>query len=305
MILLPSSNLVLREVVAGVISPDDLEDKEGKEALDVKLCDFDDVTYHVQITKEAPKNLLVSMNMPFFHQIGDKGAKATLSKIYGDAVSEPKVGYDVTLNFDLAKTRDDKEKAQLIDSLATLKTYTIGGVFDHLISALLDGQVEKPISFNLRSDNTVYFCPRDDRVTIIFGIDFNDKVDKAIAKVFMQEFAEARRRIKSAPPCAWDQNPPRELADFGVTENSKNLLGFCSFAVQKGNIEGVRKEAVVASLQSFRNYIQYHIKCAKSYFHSRMRLRAVNLLKVLNRAKVEVREEKAMKTSSGKTFKRN
>lgn len=41
------------------------------------------------------------------------------------------------------------------------------------------------------------------------------------------------------------------------------------------------------ALQSFRTYLQYHIKCAKSYFHSRMRKRCNDLLKVLNRAKVK------------------
>lgn len=73
----------------------------------------------------------------------------------------------------------------------------------------------------------------------------------------------------------------------------------------KSHLEMNRKDKVTAVLQSFRNYLQYHIKCSKSYFHSRMRARVVSLLKVLNRAKVEPpAEKKEMKTMSGRSFER-
>lgn len=35
----------------------------------------------------------------------------------------------------------------------------------------------------------------------------------------------------------------------------------------------------------FRDYLHYHIKCSKVYVHSRMRAKAGELLKVLNRAR--------------------
>jgi actin related protein 2/3 complex subunit 2 len=56
-------------------------------------------------------------------------------------------------------------------------------------------------------------------------------------------------------------------------------------------------------MQMFRNYLAYHIKCSKAYFHSRMRARVVSLIKILNRAKVEIDESKReKKTAQGKTF---
>jgi len=76
-----------------------------------------------------------------------------------------------------------------------------------------------------------------------------------------------------------------------------------AFAILKSHLEKGKQEAVVAILQTFRTYLQYHIKCSKSYFHSRMRKRVAELVKVLNRAKVpDLKKEK--KTAGGKTFKR-
>jgi actin related protein 2/3 complex subunit 2 len=302
MILLNPSNQILKETVGAQINWDE---SEKREQIDVRLCDFDDVVYRVQIEAEKKNILQIHMNLPCYHKIADKGAKAAVARIYGTMVQEAPAGFDVSLQVDLtALPADQKGKDALVEKIGLLKTNTIGGIFDYYFSALLAGTApEKPYEFNMRADTTVYFFPRDDRVIVIYAFDFEDKVDKAIAKVFMQEFAEAKRRIKNAPPVSWDFNPTRELNDIGINEN-RGVLGYCSFAILKSHVEKEKKEVVVATLQSFRNYIQYHIKCAKSYFHSRMRARAVALLKVLNRSKVEILEDKGMKTATGKTFKR-
>lgn len=63
---------------------------------------------------------------------------------------------------------------------------------------------------------------------------------------------------------------------------------------------------VVDCMSSFRNFVQYHLKCAKSYFHSRMRLRVADLVKVLNRAKstTDTNQPKRITTAAGKTLLR-
>jgi actin related protein 2/3 complex subunit 2 len=127
--------------------------------------------------------------------------------------------------------------------------------------------------------------------------------------VFMQEFVEVKRRLGSAPPCTFSQHAPLELKEFPASASSSfstsPSLGYISFAVLKNHLEGGKKEKVVAVLQSFRSYLQYHIKCSKSYFHARMRARVVSMLKVLSRARQERIEEKEKKTASGKTFVRS
>jgi len=193
----------------------------------------------------------------------------------------------------------------LISKLALIKANAIGSVFDTYFQALLDGKpLTENFRFHLRNDTEIFFVPRNDRVTIVYGVDFKEKTDQVIARVFLQEFVDARRRLTAAPSCAYSVNPPLELKEFGITEPTGNL-GFVSFAVMKSNIEQGRKDKVIGVLTSFRNYLQYHLKCSKSYFHSRMRARVSSLLKVLNRAKVEVpADKKEMKTFSGKTFTR-
>jgi len=109
------------------------------------------------------------------------------------------------------------------------------------------------------------------------------------------------KKIGRAPPATWGAAPPNELEDFGITENQGNL-GYVSFAILKSHVDKGKKEQVVHVLQTFRTFLQYHIKCSKSLFHAKMRNRVRELLKVLNRAKIEEKKEK--KTAAGKTFKR-
>jgi len=118
----------------------------------------------------------------------------------------------------------------------------------------------------------------------------------------MQEFVDCKKRMGSAPPCTFSQNAPLELKEFGISTPTQKL-GYVSFAVFKSHLENNRKEKVVNMMHLFRDYVSYHIKCSKAYFHSRMRARVVLLLKVLNRAKVELDESKReKKTAQGKTF---
>jgi len=53
-----------------------------------------------------------------------------------------------------------------------------------------------------------------------------------------------------------------------------------SFAILKSHLEKGKQDVVIAVLQTFRTYLQYHIKMAKSHFHSKMRKRVVELIKV-------------------------
>lgn len=302
MILLEPGNRILGETVSANIL-----NEEKQEPCDVRLCDFDDVSYRIQVTPDNRDEMKVSMNLPCYHQIKAKGGEAALKKVFGDKVAPAEVGFDMTLKVKLGKDQPDKE--QSIKNVSLFKSIVVGGCFDYFFQALLDDkEPEEPFKFDLRGDTTVYFFPGKDRVVVVYSLDFTERVDKVVAKVFMQEFVDAKRRIGRAPPVSWGANPPKELSHYNITENQGNL-GFISFAVLKSHLEKGKKESVIAVLQIFRNYIQYHIKCSKSYFHSRMRARVRELVKVLNRAKFTEEEmgansKKEMKTASGKTFKR-
>jgi len=305
MILLERANRILGETVSSRINWDDPEEK--MEPIDVKLCDFDDVSYRVLIDKDSINTLTVSINAPWYSAVEKHGSKDSFEKAYPGLVTEALQGYDLTVKVDLASLKEQKQKDEMVTKLSQMKANLLQGVFDKFFSDLLAGKTSEPFTFNLRNDTQVYFFPKADRVVVIYGIDFKEKVDKAIAKIFMQEFVEAKRALGAAPPCQWSSNPPMELAHYKITEPQGNL-GYISFAVQKSNVDSNKKDRAVSVLSFFRAYLQYHIKASKSYFHARMRARVVSLLQVLNRARFAADEKTsktAVKTAQGKTFVRS
>lgn len=298
MILLEEGNRILEETVRSIVN--DFKAGESK-ACDVRLYDFDDVSYHIQKT-DTPI-MKISMGMPSFRETADKGCQAALDATYGKYVVEAEVSHDVTLDIPLDGIADD-EQEKLIKDLATFKSTVAGGVYDSYFTALAEGNsLTDKLKFDQRSDTTVYMVPKNDRVVVIFEVYFDEEVDREIGSVFMQEFKNCRT-VRNNPPMGFSKNPPRELSEhFGITENDKTeLLGYVSFAVLPSHVKK-NKAQCINTLQSFRNFLQYHIKCSKSVFHSKMRKRVVELIKVLNRAKIDD-EKKEKKTVGGKTFKR-
>jgi len=306
MILLERGNRILGETVSAKINFEHTEE-EKMEPIDVKLCDFDDVSYRVLIEPEARNILKVAMAMPWYKEIANLGGKEAFEKAYGNLVTDPLNGFDLTVKVNLDELKEQKVKDELVERLACIKANVLAGVFDHFFSALLAGKpVAEPFRFKLHLDTEIFLFPKADRVIVVFGLDFKERVDKAIAKIFMMEFVEAKRALGAAPPCQWSVNPPNELAHYKITDPTGNL-GFISFAVQKSNVDTNKKDRVISVLQVFRNYLQYHIKCSKAYFHARMRARVVTLLAVLNRAKCSEEEKlnkSEKKTAGGKTFTR-
>lgn len=322
MILLEIGNRILAETVDSLINApppeeddkDEKEEKKGaekpkKKPFDVHLCDFDGVTYRILTEfKDNANFMTVLMNVPPYADIKDQGAETAFKETFGDTVTSAIDGYSVAVQINL-DTLDKKEET--VNKIKVMKHIVLGGVFKHWYNRLAKGESKgEHFKFDLRADTTVYFVSdeKGERMTTIFALDFSEKVDKVLAKVFMQEFVDGRRTLGFAPPVTWGVQPPSELQKWGITENKGGTLGYISFPILKPHVASVEKiDRIVAVLTGFRTFLQYHIKCSKSYFHSRMRARVVNLLKVLNRAKVEDPEKdktKGKKTISGKTFRR-
>lgn len=304
MILLMPGNRILFETVNAIFK---IDNPEKREICDVRLYDFDDISYKIQVTEDDLNTLKVSMTVPCYEEFQEFGGKTALEKYYPDLkTDEAAEGTSLTVRVNL---NDVKDKEKLATDLSMLRCYVMGGLFEHYFRAQQKGEVLEKKKVNLINDTTVYFCPSGDRTVVVFAVNFSDNTDKTIAKVFLQEFQDARRTLGSAPPCKWSEESPKELIDnFDIKGDAKNMgyLGFISFAVLKSHVEESRLPQVVKVMQSFRSYLQYHIKCSKTLFHSRMRARIKSLLQVLNRAKLENEDKsKTKKTASGKTWKRN
>jgi len=313
MILLKPGNRSLRETVADLIEWIPSVNSDSKEQTRrptrIYLWDFDSVSYSIRVDEDDTDNMYVSMNVPFLDDVIDHGCGDALKTIYGDLVqSETEDNYNITLKIPFDNYTEASAQEELIDKLEMLKPNVIGGVFQNFFGALAENKTPEAFTFDLRPDTQIYFAPGKGRCTVIFGIDFAEKVDKVVAKIYMQEFADQSRRVGAAPNVTFGQDPPRELHQFDVTEATGNL-GFISFAVLPSHVSSQKKRDIITNtLQSFRTYLQYHIKCSKSYFHSRMRAKVLELLKILNRAKVKapggVKDDGASKKSKKKNLKK-
>jgi hypothetical protein len=198
MILLEPGSRVLGDAVDSQLSfkfdeAIEMRDQQ-RNAFDVTLWDFDDVSYRVSVDPEkSPTDLWVSMNLPCYAEIKDSGAEAALNEAFPGMIQDtPVTKFNVTLKIDMAQFQEEKAQAELARKLKLIKSIAVGGVFKNFLQPLADKKApsKEGFKFALRADTQVYFAPGEDRVTIIYGIDFSERVDKVIAKVFMQEFQD-------------------------------------------------------------------------------------------------------------------
>jgi len=279
--------------------------EDGKyESVEMTLADFDGVTFHV-FTDANSKNLMnVSVSIKCFAELKKYDVEAFLQQQYGSLLQSPEQGYDATVQVNLANPGGDK--AQIARNVSLLKRHCIAAPFMKVFN---DIEAKKAPSVALieipyRDEEAIYIKPEADRCIVIFSVNFKDADDVVFAKVFLQEYQDARKTMSNAPSVTYYQKePPLEL------KGAKNLKvgqnnGFVSFVLFQAHITGKKKESSADNIITFRNYLHYHIKCSKAFLHTRMRNRVRSFLQVLNRAKSELPNTGEKKTMSGRTFKR-
>lgn len=277
---------------------------EGKhEALEAVIADFDGVTFHL-FTDANSKNLLnISISMKCWHELKQNGVEEVLKKEYAGHVVAPESRYDFTIQIDCDKVSGDKAAAAR--KFALFKRHALAAPFYKVFNDVEQKKAgSNLVEVHYRDDEAFYLKPEGDRVIVVFALSFKDADDMVLAKVFLQEYQDARKTVSNAPSVSFSQKePPLELK--GV----RNLrvgdgTSFVSFVLFAPHISGKKKESSIDNMQTFRNYLQYHMKCSKAYLHTRMRARVRTFLQVLNRAKTEPKESKERKTFQGKTFTR-
>lgn len=266
-----------------------------------------DTHYRLEIPEDNVGIMRVSMFMPFFKELEAAGVQEHLRGIYGAALVAPRDGANVTLEFSIAPGTEVSK--DFIRSVATLRRHAVACAFAGAMATVAGGKgaAGAPITIRLRQFEPIHILARPDRVSVIYALEFTDPTDRAIARIIAQEFAEAQRHVSNAPPMNFsDREPPMELRGRAIAKQTESFVGYLSFAVFPKHFETEAKKAVVLNqLVLFRNYLDYHIKAAKSYLHMRMRARVDNWMQVLNRAHPEDPfASKEAKTISGKTFTR-
>jgi len=297
MLLLEYHNKIIEDTLL-----EKFEVTEGKfDSVEAIIADFDAVTFHL-FTDANQKNLLnISISIKCFSVLRQYGADEILKKQYGNILVSPEQGYDVTLRVDCASPPSDK--AGFARNVALLKRHCFAAPFYKVFNDIEAKKGGSLLEIPYRDDESIFIKPETDRSIIIFSMGFKDPDDLVLAKVFLQEYADARRTMSNAPSVSYSQKePPLELKGVRNLKVGESQ-GFVSFVLFQPHMASAKREKTIDNIMTFRNYLQYHLKCSKAFLHTRMRNRVRTFLQVLNRAKSEP-ESKEKKTITGRTFKR-
>uniref|UniRef100_A0A8W8M7Y9 Arp2/3 complex 34 kDa subunit n=1 Tax=Magallana gigas TaxID=29159 RepID=A0A8W8M7Y9_MAGGI len=274
MILLEINNRIVEETLT--LKFQNAEAGNKPDNVDITVADFDGVLYHISNPNDEKSKIRVSISLKFYKDLQEHGADELIKKEYGDYLAAPEAGL--------------------------LKRNCFASVFEKYFQFQEEGTTgHKRAVIQYRDDETMYVDAQKDRVTVIFSTIFKDDDDVVIGKVFMQEFKEGRRKFQQAPQVLFShRDPPQELANTGARVGDN--IGYITFVLFPRHTSKAARENTINLIHTLRDYLHYHIKCSKAYIHSRMRAKTSDFLKVLNRARPEVKD-KEKKTISGKTFR--
>jgi actin related protein 2/3 complex subunit 2 len=296
--------MILLETLNKVIEDNFLERLNGEfekpPVIDYKCADFDGAIFHVSSSEANPSLVTISLQSTAAPALLKSGGEQLLKEKYGAALVGAESGYDVSLQYDLDKIAP-ADRAKVSGEISKLKNYLYGAVIVRVCEEAEKGTGGTLYDIPLRDSEERMWVRADsaDRVTVVFSINFTDADDIVFGKVFLQEF---KKSVAGAPSVDFIyKTPPLELKEVGQLPRSENI-GYVTFVIFDRHFKGDKKASIAENLPSFRNYLHYHIKCAKSHLHTRMRNRVDILLQVLNRAKQDLDKEK--KTATGRTFTR-
>lgn len=299
MILLEINNTIVEETLKSRISQFEANNKA--DAVNIKVADFDGCIFHIGNPEGEKTKIFVSISLKFYKQLQRHGADEKIKSEYGDLLTSPENGYDITLLVDLEKLPANKDA--FVKKIGLLKRNCFASVFERYFDFLEKEEDSKETAvIHYRDDETMYVEAKADRVTVIFSTVFKDDDDVIIGKVFIQEFREGRRASQTAPQVLFShKDPPRELE--GTDAARGDNIGYITFVLEKRHTNPKARDNTIDLIHTFRNYLHYHIKCSKAYLHARMRAKTTDFIKVLNRAKPEPKTTEK-KTITGKTFTR-
>jgi hypothetical protein len=111
-------------------------------------------------------------------------------------------------------------------AFALLKRHLFGAPFARCFKALASKSAISPISIDYRKigHESVHLIAGKEGLTVIFAIGFESRSDQVLSKIFLQEFAEARRVVRGAPAVKFsEKEPPLELNSIGFSAPEGNI----------------------------------------------------------------------------------
>jgi len=297
MILLEVNNRIVEETLT-VKFKNALTDQKPESVL-VTVADFDGVLYRISNPKDDKTKVNVSISLKFYKELQSHGADEVLKREYGDLLTSPEDGYDVTLQLDLTNIPDNWE--EVVKKCGLLKRNCFAAVFEKYFQFQEQGEEgQQQAVIHYRDDETMYVEAKSDRVTVIFSTIFKDASDIILSEVFMREFREGKKASHTAPTVLFtNKEPPLGLKDTDARTGEG--VGYITFVLFPRHTNSGTRNNTIDLIHLFRDYLHYHLKCSKAYIHSRMRAKTSEFLKVLNRAKIEEETKKKPSYMGGKS----
>ncbi|KAH9513398.1 Actin- protein 2/3 complex subunit 2 [Bulinus truncatus] len=300
MILLETNNRIIQETLTYKIK--NVLEGGKPDNVDITIADFDGVLYHMSNPEGNKSKIMVSISLKFYKDLQKHGADDLIKREYSDLLTATESGYNVSIIFDLEKIPDNWQ--ELVNKASLLKRNCFASVFEKYFQFQENGNDENTRAvIHYRDDETMYVEAKKDRVTVIFSTIFKDDDDIVIGKVFMQEFKEGRRKYQQAPQVLFShKEPPQELQNTDARTGDN--IGYITFVLFPRHTSKSARDNTINLIHMLRDYLHYHIKCSKAYIHQSMRAKTSEFLKVLNRARPEIKDREK-KTITGKTFRQN
>jgi actin related protein 2/3 complex subunit 2 len=310
MIILEVESAILRNLLERSLDPNETLSGE------YIFCDFDGVRYRVNFLmvghgkEKRPGGVTVEIAIGCWEQLKEFGAQETFDKLYGQyavpATAEKGVTWTLGIKFDLQPLGEAERKA-LITLACRLKVNLLGApilwVADQIANKSNFAPFEVP--YRAATGESYFVTPTDQGASVTFRIRFNDPGDKVIGGVFFQELGGdvVRRKYPGVPVVKYSETVTGDLASFEAPGGDPKLYGYVTIVLQARQLSAAKKTETADLVPMFRNYVHYHIKCAKAFLHQKMRARTADLLAKLAQATPEPKV-KVIRGASGKVLTR-
>lgn len=320
MILLEFESAILRNLLERSLDPN--EELSG----DYTFCDFDGVHFFVKMEKDKEKkkknkdaeesegcirDIYVQVSISCAKEINEQcDGEEYFDKLYGSMKTDvkpnkhdPGTTYTHAIKFTLYDKSPEEQK-KLITLVCRLKANILAIPFLFVASLIKDKSNFAPFEIPYRGNTgeSFYVTPTDKGAAVTYSIRFSDEGDKVIGGVFFQELTAARQRVPSAPAVTSSNDPPSDLSAFNLPTRDQKLFAYVTIGMQEAQVSDRKIQDTSYYMPLFRDYLHYHIKCAKGFMHQKMRARTAAMLKILDAAKPEPKH-KVKRTITGKIIK--
>lgn len=207
------------------------------------ITDFDGTVYKLSSgSPEEPENkslLCMSIHVVGYDEIVTSmgGAEFLQDTCYKDYLREVETGdgarkFNITVLANVDELPEEQWGAFAYD-WACMKRNLLGFPLARALEGLVEESkaLTKDVVIQYRPQESIYVCPDQGKVTVVYALSFPDPNDMEIAKVFLEEFTVAKRQreLGSSPSVNFGPSPPGELSGFHL-EPSEAIVGFLSLS---------------------------------------------------------------------------